>query len=93
LSSGDRGGCQKRPDRESQKYFIETELKRFRRESYFQRTPFIANDLQQGDLIAEFTKFPASCIARGIVGPAWEHKKNVTAQMPRVSISLTDLVR
>ena len=37
--------------------------------------PFIANDLQQGDLIAEFTKFPASCIARGIVGPAWEHKK------------------
>jgi hypothetical protein len=44
--------------------------------------PIIANDLQQGDLIAEFTKFPASCIARGIVGPAWEHKKNVTAQMP-----------
>jgi len=37
--------------------------------------PFIANDLQQGDLIAEFTKFPASCIARGIVGPVWEHKK------------------
>jgi len=37
--------------------------------------PFIANDLQQGDLVAEFTKFPASYIARGIVGPAWEHKK------------------
>jgi hypothetical protein len=37
--------------------------------------PFVANDLQQSDLIAKFTKFPASCIARGIVGPAWEHKK------------------
>jgi hypothetical protein len=28
--------CQRRPDRESQKYFMETELKRFRRENYFQ---------------------------------------------------------
>jgi hypothetical protein len=46
--------------------------------------PFVANDLQQSDLIAEFTKFPASCIARGIVGPAWEHKKNGTAQMPLI---------
>jgi hypothetical protein len=54
---------------------METELKRFRRESYFQLMPFIANDLQQCDLIAEFTKFPASDIARGIFGLAWEHKK------------------
>jgi len=30
------GRCQKRPDRESQKYFIETESKRFRMEKYFQ---------------------------------------------------------
>jgi hypothetical protein len=41
--------------------------------------PFIANDLQQGDLIAEFTKFPASCIARGIVGLAWSIKKRDSA--------------
>jgi hypothetical protein len=39
--------------------------------------PFIANDLQQGDLVIEFTKFPASCIAGGIIGPVWEHKKPV----------------
>jgi len=37
--------------------------------------PFIANDPQQDDIVAEFTKFPVSCIARGIVGLAWEHKK------------------
>jgi hypothetical protein len=50
--------------------------------------PFVANDLQQGDLIAEFTKFSASCIARGIVGPAWEHKKTGTAQMPHQQMAL-----
>jgi len=38
---------------------------------------FIANNSQQDNLIANFIKFSASCIARGIVGPAWEHKKPV----------------
>ncbi|RKX62342.1 MAG: hypothetical protein DRP37_01820 [Thermodesulfobacteriota bacterium] len=56
---------------------METESKGFRRESCFQWMPFIANNSQQGDLIAELTNFPASCIARGIVGPVWEHKKPV----------------
>jgi hypothetical protein len=54
---------------------METESKIFRMEKYFQWASFVANDLQQGDPIVEFTEFPASCIARGILGPAWEHKK------------------
>ena len=54
---------------------METESKKFRRESYFQWMPFIANNSQQGNLIVEFIKFPASCIAGGIIGPAREHKK------------------
>jgi hypothetical protein len=48
--------------------------------------PFIANDLQQGDLIVEFTKFPASCIARGIVGLAWSIKKRDSANASIIAL-------
>ncbi|PXF53516.1 MAG: hypothetical protein C4B58_16340 [Deltaproteobacteria bacterium] len=44
--------------------------------------PFIANNSQQDDLIAEFTNFSDFYIAGSIVGPAWKHKKTGAAQMP-----------
>jgi hypothetical protein len=56
----------------------------------FNECYLFANDLQQGDLITEFTKFPAFCIARGIVAPAWEHKK--TGQRKCLKFHLTKML-